>query len=255
MSAAGDEGLLRAEHLDAGYGGVQVLWDVSLEVRRGEVVALIGPNGAGKSTFLRVASGLLRAWRGTVTFDGREITRRAPEEIVCLGIAHVPQGRRLFPDLTLAENLLIGAYARADRAQVAGDLDRVLTLFPVLRDRLTLPAIQLSGGEQQMAALGRALMARPRLLLIDEPSLGLAPIVVQALMDVIGDLRRAGTSVLLVEQDVGVALANADRGYVLETGRIVLNDRADALLQHADIRTAYLGLAAGDVGRSGSQGR
>jgi len=255
MSPAGIEGLLRAEHLDAGYGGVQVLWDVSLEVRRGEVVALIGPNGAGKSTLLRVISGLLRPWRGVVTLDGREITRRTPEEIVRLGIAHVPQGRRLFSDLTVAENLMLGAYARADRAQVAGDLDRVLALFPVLRERLALPAIQLSGGEQQMAALGRALMARPRLLLIDEPSLGLGPIVVQALMEVIGDLRRGGTSVLLVEQDVGVALAHADRGYVLETGRITLTDRAEALLGHAAIRAAYLGLAAGDVGRSGSQGR
>ena len=255
MTPAGLEGVLRAEHLDAGYGSVQVLWDVSLEVRRGEVVALIGPNGAGKSTLLRVVSGLLRPRRGAVTFDGREITRRTPEEIVRLGIAHVPQGRRLFPDLTVAENLMLGAYARADRAQVAGDLDRVLALFPVLRERLALPAIQLSGGEQQMAALGRALMARPRLLLIDEPSLGLAPIVVQALMEVIGDRRRGGTSVLLVEQDVGVALEHADRGYVLETGRIALTDRAEALLGHAAIRAAYLGLAAGDVGRSGSQGR
>jgi len=255
MTPAGLEGVLRAEHLDAGYGSVQVLWDVSLEVRRGEVVALIGPNGAGKSTLLRVVSGLLRPRRGAVTFDGREITRRTPEEIVRLGIAHVPQGRRLFPDLTVAENLMLGAYARADRAQVTGDLDRVLALFPVLRERLALPAIQLSGGEQQMAALGRALMARPRLLLIDEPSLGLGPIVVQALMEVIGDLRRGGTSVLLVEQDVGVALGHADRGYVLETGRITLTDRAEALLRHADIRAAYLGLAAGDVGRSGSQSR
>ncbi|TMI84164.1 MAG: ABC transporter ATP-binding protein [Bacillati bacterium ANGP1] len=255
MTPAGLEGVLRAEHLDAGYGSVQVLWDVSLEVRRGEVVALIGPNGAGKSTLLRVVSGLLRPRRGAVTFDGREITRRTPEEIVRLGIAHVPQGRRLFPDLTVAENLMLGAYARADRAQVAGDLDRVLALFPVLRERLALPAIQLSGGEQQMAALGRALMARPRLLLIDEPSLGLGPIVVQALMEVIGDLRRGGTSVLLVEQDVGVALAHADRGYVLETGRITLTDRAEALLGHAAIRAAYLGLAVGDVGRPGSQDR
>ena len=255
MTPAGLEGVLRAEHLDAGYGSVQVLWDVSLEVRRGEVVALIGPNGAGKSTLLRVVSGLLRPRRGAVTFDGREITRRTPEEIVRLGIAHVPQGRRLFPDLTVAENLMLGAYARADRAQVAGDLDRVLALFPVLRERLALPAIQLSGGEQQMAALGRALMARPRLLLIDEPSLGLGPIVVQALMEVIGDLRRGGTSVLLVEQDVGVALGHADRGYVLETGRITLTDRAEALLGHAAIRAAYLGLAVGDVGRPGSQDR
>ncbi len=241
-SSSRDASLLRVEHLDAGYGTAQVLWDVSVEVRRGEVVALIGPNGAGKSTFLRVVSGLLRPRGGTVVFEGREITARAPEAIVRLGIAHVPQGRRLFPDLTLRENLLLGAYARLDRAAVAEDLGYVLDLFPLLRERVTLLASQLSGGEQQMAALGRALMARPRLLLIDEPSLGLAPIVVESLMEVVDQFRAGGTSVLLVEQDVAVALEHADRGYVLETGRIVLEDAASALLGSARIREAYLGL-------------
>lgn len=238
--------LLNVRALDAGYGSVQVLWDVSLEVRRREVVALIGPNGAGKSTFLRALSGLLRPWGGTVTFDGHEITTRSPEEIVLLGIAHVPQGRRLFPDLSVRENLLLGAYARRDRTGLSDELERVLDLFPGIGGRLTLTASQLSGGEQQMVALGRALMARPHLLLIDEPSLGLAPIAVQALMDVIGRLRAEGTSVLLVEQDVGIALEYADRGYVLEAGHIVLTDSAAALLGSFQIREAYLGIRPPD---------
>ena len=177
MSASAREApLLQVEALDAGYGAVQVLWEVSLDVRPGETVALIGPNGAGKSTLLRTISGLGRPWRGRVRFGGREIGGLAPEQIVRLGVAHVPQGRRLFADLSVRENLLLGAYAREDEAGIAGDFASVLDLFPALRDRLTLAASQLSGGEQQMAALGRALMARPRLLLIDEPSLGLAPI-------------------------------------------------------------------------------
>jgi branched-chain amino acid transport system ATP-binding protein len=240
----GDGPLLRVDHLDAGYGAVQVLWDVSVEVRPGEVVALIGPNGAGKSTFLLAISGLLRPRRGTVTFDGREITGWAPEDIVRLGIAHVPQGRRLFATLTVRDNLLLGGYTRRDRAGLAGDLRDVLDLFPVLRERLQLPAGQLSGGEQQMAALGRALLARPRLLLIDEPSLGLAPIVVESLMEIVGRLRARETSVLLVEQDVMATLEHADRGYVLETGHIVLEDTAGALLANPRIRTAYLGLGS-----------
>ena len=237
--------LLAVHGLDTGYGAVQVLWDVSLEIRAGEVVAVIGTNGAGKSTLLRAISGLLRPWRGSVRFDDREITALAPERIVALGIAHVPQGRRLFPDLSVRENLLLGAYTRIGRAGVAEDMRRVLELFPVLAARLALPANQLSGGEQQMAAIGRALMARPRLLLIDEPSLGLAPIVVQALMGVVDRLRTEGTGLLLVEQDVAVALRHADRGYVIETGRVVLEDTAQALLDNPRVRGAYLGLATG----------
>ncbi len=241
-AAGSGAALLRVDHLDAGYAAVQVLWDVSVEVRAGEVVALIGPNGAGKSTLLRALSGLLRPRRGTVTFAGREISALPPEEIVRAGMAHVPQGRRLFTDLSVRDNLLLGGYARADRDAVTGDLERVLDLFPALRARLTLPASQLSGGEQQMAALGRALMARPRLLLIDEPSLGLAPIAVAAVMTVVDRLRSEGTGVLLVEQDVAVALEHADRGCVLEMGRIVLKDAAPALLGSQRIRAAYLGL-------------
>ena len=242
------EPLLRVDALDAGYGRVQVLWDVALEVRTGEVVALVGSNGAGKSTLLRAISGLLRPWRGSMRWGGREIAGLAPEAIVRLGMAHVPQGRRLFADLTVRENLLVGAYARTDRAAVAADFRDALDLFPVLRDRLQLTAGQLSGGEQQMAALARALMARPRLLLIDEPSLGLAPIAVQALMDAVDRLRARGTSLLLVEQDVAVALEHADRGYVMETGRIVLGGAAGALLRSPRVKEAYLGVAAGSAG-------
>jgi branched-chain amino acid transport system ATP-binding protein len=240
--------LLRVEHVDGGYGSVQVLWDITLEVRRGEVVALVGSNGAGKSTLLRTVSGLQHPWRGRVRWDGRDIGGLAPESIVGLGMAHVPQGRRLFADLTVEENLLVGAYARADRAAIAADLRDVLDLFPVLGERLHLPAGQLSGGEQQMAALARALMARPRLLLIDEPSLGLAPIAVQALMEAVDRLRGRGTSLLLVEQDVAVALEHADRGYVMETGRLILADTAAALLGSARVKEAYLGIAAGSAG-------
>ncbi len=246
MPAQASSPLLDVRHLDAGYGGVQVLWDVSFEVRRGEVVALIGPNGAGKSTFLRALSGLQAPWRGTVRFDGREITALPPEEIVRLGIAHVPQGRRLFPDLTVRENLLLGGYTRHDRAGLLDDLSRVLEMFPRIGERLQVAASQISGGEQQMVALGRALMARPRLLLIDEPSLGLAPILVQSLVDAVARLRTEGTSVLLVEQDVAVALERADRGYVLEMGRVVLTDTAASLLQSPLIREAYLGLRPED---------
>ena len=233
---------LEVRNVDAGYGAVQVLWDVSIEVGAGEVVALIGANGAGKSTLLRVVSGLLRPERGRVAFQTRDVTGLPPERLVHLGIAHVPQGRRLFSDLSVRENLLLGAWARRERAAIAADLEHMLDLFPALADRLALPARQLSGGEQQMAAVARALMARPRLLLIDEPSLGLAPLAVRALMEVVVRLRREGVSILLVEQDVTVALGHADRGYVLETGRIVLADRAAVLLENPQVRRAYLGL-------------
>jgi branched-chain amino acid transport system ATP-binding protein len=191
-----------------------------------------------------VISGLLRPERGLVAFQTRDVTGLAPERLVHLGIAHVPQGRRLFSDLSVRENLLLGAWARRERAAIAADLERMVDLFPSLADRLALPARQLSGGEQQMAAVARALMARPRLLLIDEPSLGLAPLAVRALMEVVVRLRREGVSILLVEQDVTVALGHADRGYVLETGRIVLADRAAVLLENPQVRRVYLGLTA-----------
>jgi branched-chain amino acid transport system ATP-binding protein len=236
------EALLEIRDLCSGYGDVQILWDVSLEVRKGEVVALIGANGAGKTTLLNTVSQLLRPRSGSIRFDGRDITRARSEEVVGAGIIHVPQGRRLFPGLTIRENLLQGVYLRQDAKKIAEDLDWVYGLLPRLKERADQLAGRLSGGEQQMCAIGRGLMGRPRLLLIDELSLGLAPLVVETLLDLISDINRSGTTVLLVEQDVQVALEHAHRGYVLETGRIVQSSPAAELLQDPRIRHAYLGL-------------
>jgi branched-chain amino acid transport system ATP-binding protein len=236
------EALLEIRDLCSGYGDVQILWDVSLEVRKGEVVALIGANGAGKTTLLNTVSQLLRPRSGTIRFDGRDITRARSEEVVGAGIIHVPQGRRLFPGLTIRENLLQGVYLRQDAKKIAEDLDWVYGLLPKLKERADQLAGRLSGGEQQMCAIGRGLMGRPRLLLIDELSLGLAPLVVETLLDLISEINRSGTTVLLVEQDVQVALEHAHRGYVLETGRIVQSSPAAQLLEDPRIRQAYLGL-------------
>lgn len=236
------ETLLELTDLCSGYGDVQVLWDVSLEVRQGEVVALIGANGAGKSTLLYTISQLLHPRSGAIRFAGRDLTRARPEDVVEAGVIHVPQGRRLFPGLTVRENLLQGVYLRRDPSGIAQDLDRVYALLPRLKERTDQAAGRLSGGEQQMCAIGRALMGRPRLLLIDELSLGLAPLVVDTLLDLISQINREGTTVLLVEQDVQVALEHAHRGYVLETGRIVQSAPAAELLEDPRIRQAYLGL-------------
>jgi branched-chain amino acid transport system ATP-binding protein len=240
--AAEDEPLLEVAGLSSGYGEVQILWDVSLEVRQGEVVALIGANGAGKTTLLYTISQLLRPRAGTIRFAGRDLTRARPEEVVAAGIIHVPQGRRLFPGLTVRENLLQGVYLRRDVAKIAEDLDWVYGLLPRLAERADQFAGRLSGGEQQMCAIGRGLMGRPRLLLIDELSLGLAPLIVDHLLELISRINREGTTVLLVEQDVQVALEHAHRGYVLETGRIVQENAASELLEDPRIRQAYLGL-------------
>jgi branched-chain amino acid transport system ATP-binding protein len=237
-----DEPLLQVAGLSSGYGDVQILWDVSLEVRQGEVVALIGANGAGKTTLLYTISQLLRPRKGTIRFAGRDLTRARPEDVVASGIIHVPQGRRLFPGLTVRENLLQGVYLRRDAAKIAEDLDWVYGLLPRLAERADQFAGRLSGGEQQMCAIGRGLMGRPRLLLIDELSLGLAPLVVDHLLELISRINREGTTVLLVEQDVQVALEHAHRGYVLETGRIVQENAASELLEDPRIRQAYLGL-------------
>jgi len=235
--------MLSIEHLDAGYGPAQVLWDVALEVRQGEIVALIGSNGAGKSTLLSVISGLIAPRRGKISFLGREITRAGSDEIVALGLIHVPQGRRLFAGLTVKENLMQGAYPRRDRANLKAEIDRALELFPVLEKRIQSPAGRLSGGEQQMVAIARGLMAKPKLLMIDEFSLGLAPVVVDAIIDAVEKINREeGTALLIVEQDVQIALEHAHRGYVLETGHIALADDAPKLLANAHVRTAYLGV-------------
>ena len=236
------ETLLEVRDLASGYGQVQILWDVSLEVRQGEVVALIGANGAGKTTLLYTLSQLVKPKSGAIRFEGRDLTRSRPEKVVGAGIVHVPQGRRLFSGLTVKENLLQGAYLRDDPAGIEEDLEWVFGLLPRLRERASQLAGRLSGGEQQMCAIGRGLMSRPRLLLIDELSLGLAPLIVDHLLDLISQINQKGTTVLLVEQDVQVALEHAHRGYVLETGRVVQSSPAAQLLEDPRIRQAYLGL-------------
>lgn len=233
--------LLEVRGLTAGFGAGPVLFDVDLDFRSGELVALIGANGAGKSTLLGVLSGLLPATRGRVTFEGRDLTNERPERVVAAGLVLVPQGRRLFASLSVEKNLRLGAYLRRD-GQVEADLIRVLGYFPALADKLRRDAGTLSGGEQQMVAIGRGLMARPRLLMIDEPSLGLAPKVVDRVIEVARAINRDGTSILLVEQDVLVALEAADRGYVLENGRIVLSGPAPELQRNPEVRRAYLGV-------------
>ena len=241
VASPGDP-LLRVEHLDVAYGDVQVLWDVNLEVRAGEMVALVGSNGAGKSTLLSALSGLIRPKGGTITFDGERIERASTQRIVDLGIAHVPEGRRLFPYMAVNDQLLLGAFRRKNRAAIRQDLDYVLTLFPRVAERRTALAGTRSGGEQQMAAIARALMARPRLLMIDELSLGLAPVLVEDLLEKLEQIHREGMTLLIVEQDVQTALEQADRGYVLETGQITLHGRASDLLGDDRVRQAYLGV-------------
>lgn len=241
MSSA-DGPLLRIEHLSVAYGDVQVLWDVDLEVCQGETVALIGSNGAGKTTLLRTISGLLRPTTGSITFDQRRIDRSPTHSIVAAGIAHVPEGRLLFPAMSVRDHLLLGAFQRRDRAAVHADVGRMLELFPRLAERLHALAATLSGGEQQMVAIARALMARPRLLMIDELSLGLAPIIVESLMPVLAQVQAAGTTILLVEQDAQLALERASRGYVLETGRVALSGDSATLLRDDRVRQAYLGI-------------
>jgi len=233
--------LLQVRGLTAGFGAGPVLFGVDLDFHAGELVALIGANGAGKSTLLGVISGLLPATSGSVVFDGRDVTNGRAERLVAAGLVHVPQGRRLFASLSVERNLRLGAYRRRDR-DVESDLARVLDYFPTLQDKLGRDAGTLSGGEQQMVAIGRGLMARPRLLMIDEPSLGLAPKVVERVIDVARAINRDGTSILLVEQDVLVALEAADRGYVLENGRVVMQGPAAELAQNPDIQRAYLGV-------------
>jgi branched-chain amino acid transport system ATP-binding protein len=233
--------MLRLEDVTAGYGRTAVLSDVAIDVAEGELVCLVGANGAGKTTTLKTISGLVRPSAGRVVFDGRDIHGRRPQEILRLGIAHCPEGRRVFPHMTVQENLEMGAYVRSDASAVAADLGRVLSYFPVLAERRRQAAGTLSGGEQQMLAIGRALMARPRLILFDEPSLGLAPTVVQATFEIIADIRRSGTTVFMVEQNAFMALRMATRAYVMEAGRITLEGPAPDLLDNDHVKRAYLG--------------
>jgi branched-chain amino acid transport system ATP-binding protein len=235
------EPLLEVRGLTAGFDAGPVLFEVDLDVAAGELVALVGANGAGKSTLLGVLSGLVPGTAGSVRFGDRDVTNARPEAIVAAGLVHVPQGRRLFGGMSVEKNLLLGAYLRRDR-DVRGDLERVLGHFPALADKLGREARNLSGGEQQMVAIGRGLMGRPRLLMIDEPSLGLAPKVVERVIEVAGEISREGIAVLLVEQDVVMALDAAARAYVLESGRIALSGPADEIERDPAVRRAYLGL-------------
>jgi branched-chain amino acid transport system ATP-binding protein len=234
--------VLEARNLNAGYGEVNVLWDVSLTVGTGEIVALVGANGAGKSTLLRVLSGLLLPTSGSVELAGESITRLRPDERVKRRLIHVPEGRHLFPDLSVEQNLTLGAISRHDKPAIDADLSRVYQLFPSLEKRRTQAAGSLSGGEQQMCAIGRGMMAAPTLLMVDEMSLGLAPVLVEQLIGALIKLRESGVTLLIVEQDVEIALEAADRGYVLETGRIRMSGAASELLHDPGIRSAYLGL-------------
>jgi branched-chain amino acid transport system ATP-binding protein len=233
--------MLVLDGVHAAYGAVEAIRGLDLEVRQGELVCLIGANGAGKSSTLRAISGLLAPTRGRIVFEGREIHRLAPDAILAAGIAHCPEGRRVFPYLTVEENLSMGAYVRRDRRAVAEDVQRLCEHFPILAERRRQAAGTLSGGEQQMLAIARALMSRPRLLLLDEPSLGLAPTVVETTFEIIADIRRRGTTVLMVEQNAYLALRMADRAYVMETGRIALAGPARELLENDHVRRAYLG--------------
>ncbi len=225
------------------YGNIQVLYDLNLTVKRGEIITLIGSNGAGKSTSLMSISGIVPARSGKILFDGKEIQNMAPEKIVSLGISQVPEGRHIFPDLTIQENLNMGAFLRKDKQAIQKDMEYMYSLFPILKERADLPGGNLSGGEQQMLAICRALMARPKLLLLDEPSMGLAPIIVKKIFEIVKKINKDhNTTIFLVEQNANLALKIAHRGYVLENGRIALQGSAKNLLVDENVRKAYMGV-------------
>jgi len=236
------EALLSVKGLSAGYGAAPVLFDIGFEVARGEIVALVGSNGAGKTTLLRAVSRVIAA-RGSIRFAGRDLLPLSPEEVFTLGLVQVPEGRQLFQRMSVEENLQMGAFRRRDPAGIARSFERVYQLFPILADRRRQMAGSLSGGEQQICALARALMAEPKLLMVDEMSLGLAPVIVDQLLDVLSDIRRSGVTVLIVEQDVFAAFSIADRAYVMETGHIVREGPVKELESDPELRRAYLGMA------------
>lgn len=233
--------MLKVNEIDVYYGAIHALKKLSLEVEQGSIVTLIGANGAGKTTTLKTISGLLRPRSGSITFKGTDITRVPPEKIVAMGISQVPEGRRVFAAMTVLENLEMGAYLRKDKKEIAKDLDEVFDRFPRLKERRKQLAGTLSGGEQQMLAIGRALMARPSLLLMDEPSMGLAPLLVKEIFEIIKDINSRGTTILLVEQNAHMALSIADKAYVIETGEIVLSGQAGELMKSEEVKKAYLG--------------
>ncbi len=234
--------LLEVEDLNVYYGAIHALQGITFNIQEGEIVTLIGANGAGKSTTLRTVSGLLRPRRGTVTYKGNNITMTPAEQIVSLGISHVPEGRKIFAPLTVRENLEMGAYTRTDAAEIKASMDRVFASFPRLKERISQLGGTLSGGEQQMLATGRGLMSRPNLLLLDEPSMGLSPILVEEIFRIIKEINKQGTSILLVEQNAQMALSIANRAYVLETGRIVLSGSAKEVADNPQVKVAYLGM-------------
>ena len=233
--------LLQLHDVVASYGAIQALRGVSLEVHKGEIVTMLGGNGAGKSTILRTISGLMHPHSGSVEFDGHDITTVPAHKLVRLGIGHAPEGRRIFNRLTVLENLQMGAYSRHDKAEIEADYDRVFGLFPRLQERHSQSAGTLSGGEQQMLAIGRALMGRPKLLLLDEPSMGLAPKVIQSIFKTLNALHEQGLTILLVEQDAKIALETADYGYVMKTGKVALEGQAGELLENDEVKRIYLG--------------
>jgi branched-chain amino acid transport system ATP-binding protein len=234
--------LLEIKGLNAGYGDVQVLWDINLKVEEGQIVALVGANGAGKSTLLKIISGLLKPYSGEIIYSDKDIIHMPSKEIVRDGIIQVPEGRRLFHQMTIEENLMMGAFRRRKSNSIQEELDKIYGLFPRLRERKRQQAGSLSGGEQQMCAIARALMGNPRLMLIDEMSLGLAPLIVDDLIDIVKEINQQGTSVLLVEQDVQLALDNSHYGYVLSTGNMAMEGNSAELLQKQEIKEIYLGL-------------
>ena len=233
--------MLEIKDLNVYYGVIQALKGISFEVNEGEVIALIGANGAGKTTTLHTLTGLINAKSGSIVLDGKDITKTPAHKIVKMGIAHVPEGRRIFQNLTVLDNIRLGAFTRKDKDGIAADVEKVYKLFPRLEERKTQIAGTLSGGEQQMLAMGRALMSKPRIVVMDEPSMGLSPILVSEIFDIIENIREQGTTVLLVEQNAKKALSIADRAYVLETGRIVLSGKASDLINDESVKKAYLG--------------
>lgn len=237
----GGNNMLTVKNLQVNYGSVQALKDISIEVKQGEIVTLIGSNGAGKSTLLKTISGLIRPKQGSITFEGKDLTSIPPEKIVSIGISHVPEGRKIFSGMTVMENLRIGAYQRKDKKGIEKDLEEVFSLFPILKDRKNQDAGTLSGGEQQMLAISRALLAKPKLIILDEPSLGLAPVIIDKVFEFIEKIRDTGITILLVEQNANLALEVSERAYVLETGEIKLTGKSSELLKDEQIMKAYLG--------------
>ena len=233
--------MLKVENIYVNYGAIKALQDVSFQINEGEIVALIGANGAGKTTILNTISNIVPSVSGKISYRGKDVTKTPPHDIVKLGISQVPEGRRVFAKMSVLENLEMGAYTRSDKAEIASDMEKIFQRFPRLLERKKQPAKTLSGGEQQMLAMGRALMSRPKLLLLDEPSMGLAPMLVEQIFQIIQEINKGGTTILLVEQNANMALSIAHRAYVLETGEVVLQGDAKELASNPEVRKAYLG--------------